>query len=58
MFGLISDLLGGAARLTGSIIGLSVGVVATALGITESMVREAKNAGCKTYEEIRKYHNL
>jgi capsular polysaccharide biosynthesis protein len=62
MFDLLGDLADGLGKIvgtvTGSVIGLSVGVVATALGITTSMVQEALDAGCTSYEDIRNYFDL
>lgn len=60
--GLFGDLLGGAAKIVGIVVGTVIGVaaavVAETLGITVTMVEEAKKAGCKTYEEIREFWNL
>ena len=62
MFGFIKDVVGSVASvagaITGSVLGLSVGLISATLGITETMVREATNAGCKTYEEIKDFHKL
>lgn len=59
MFG---DLFGFAGKIigtvTGTVIGLSYTMIAEALGITTIMVKEALDAGCTTYEEIRKFHKL
>jgi len=59
MFG---DLLRGAASLVGAIagpiIGLSIDVIAGTLKITTEMAQEAINAGCESYEDIRRYHDL
>lgn len=62
MFGFISDLAKGIGQVAGTVTGVIVGVplmvVAETLNITVDMVKEAKEAGCETYEEIRKYHKL
>lgn len=60
MFDLLGDLANGLGKIvgtvTGSVIGwLSASVVAGALGITVDMVKEATDAGCTTYEEIRDF---
>ncbi len=47
-----------AGAITGSILGIASAIVAEVLGITIAMVEEAKKAGCKTYEEVRNFHNL
>ena len=52
------DIVGGAINLTGSIVGLSLGTVAKALNISETMVKTAKDAGCETVEEIKEFWNL
>ena len=62
MFGLLSDLV----ELTGSVIGVVVGtvvgvsvtVIATTLGISIVLVQQALDAGCESYEDIRRYHDL
>jgi len=62
MFGLLSDIVKGAASVVGvvvgSVLGVSVTVIAATLGITVIMVSEAMDAGCTTYEEIRDFHGL
>ena len=62
MFGLIGDAFNLAGRVVGTVTGVIVGVplltIATALGITVSMVSEAKDAGCETYEEIKEFFDL
>jgi hypothetical protein len=59
MFDLLGDLANGLGKIvgtvTGSVIGLSASVVAGTLGITVDMVKEATDAGCTTYEEIREF---
>ena len=44
--------------VTGTVIGVSATVVAKTLGITADMVKEAMDAGCTTYEEIRNHFKL
>lgn len=62
MFGLLDDMARGLGNIVGaavgSVVGLSSVVIATTLGITVAMVTEALNAGCTTYEEIKRFHNL
>ena len=62
VFGLIGDVLKGAAKIvgavTGPIIGLSVDVVAETLKITKEMAQEAMDAGCETYEDIKEFFDL
>jgi len=62
MFDFLGDLAKGVGKIvgtaTGLVIGLPLSVVAEALGITAAMVKEAMDAGCETYEEIRRYHKL
>ena len=41
--------------VTGPIIGISADVIASALGLTVDMVREAIRNGCETYEDIKEY---
>ena len=56
--GLFDDL----AEAVGGVIGIGAGIalapIAIALGITEKMVKEAIDAGCKTVEEIKEYWDL
>jgi hypothetical protein len=55
MFGFLNEIIKGVGKLTGSILAIPLAVVAEALEMTVDMVKEAKDAGCETYEEIRKY---
>lgn len=59
MFGFIKETIKGVANLAGSITGtilaIPLAVVAETLDITVNMVKEAKDAGCETYEEVRRY---
>jgi len=45
MFGLLGDAFNMAGRIVGTVPLLTI---ATALGITVSMVQESKDAGCET----------
>lgn len=56
--GILGDIFGGIGAIVGSVLGVAAAVVAETLEITETMVEEAKKAGCKTYEEIREFWNL
>ena len=58
MFGIIGSVLGGVTSVVGSVFDASLSVIASTLNITENMVREAKDAGCKTLEEIEDYWDL
>ena len=55
-------ILDGLGKLVGTVVGTVVGVplavVGKALGITANMVKEAKDAGCETYEEIKDFFDL
>ena len=55
MFGFIGKIVG---TVTGGILGIASATVATALGITEDMVEEAKEAGCETYEEVKEFFKM
>lgn len=59
MFDFLGDMAKGVGRVigtaTGVIIGVPLSVISETLGITVDMVKEAKDAGCETYEEIRNY---
>ena len=61
MFG-FGDIIKGVGSvigvIVGTVIGVPVSIVAETLGITASMVKAAKEAGCETYEEIRDFHKL
>jgi DNA-binding MurR/RpiR family transcriptional regulator len=52
------NIVGSILSATGSIIGISIATVAETLNITESMVMKAKEAGCETYEDIKKFFDL
>ena len=62
VFGFIRDVAKGVGQvvgaITGPIVGVSVDIVAKTLGITVDMVKEAKKAGCTTYEEIKEFFDL
>ena len=58
MFGIVGSVLGGVTSVVGSVFDASLSVIASTLNITENMVREAKDAGCKTLEEIEDYWDL
>lgn len=62
MFDLIGDVFKLAGKVvgtvTGTVIGLPLLVVSETLGITAEMVKEAVNAGCETYEEIKDFFDL
>ena len=60
MFDLLGDLAKGVGKIVGTATGLVVGlpltVIAETLGMTTKMVKEAMDAGCETYEEIKRFH--
>ena len=60
MFGLLGDMAKGIGKVvgtaTGVIAGVPVMVIAETLGMTTKMVKEAMDAGCETYEEIKNFH--
>ena len=58
MFDFLEDVAGFIGSVCGSILAIPVAVVAESLNITSKMVREAKDAGCETYEEIRDFFDL
>jgi hypothetical protein len=53
--GLFNDVFGGLARLTGSIIGLPLGTLAAAFGVSERLVKRAIDAGCETADEVKEW---
>lgn len=58
IFGFLGDIAKGVGSIVGSIVAIPVAIVAETLGITVEMVKEAKEAGCETYEEIRDFFDL
>lgn len=62
MFRLLGDIVKTATNVvgtvTGTIIGTSVGIVASTLGITIDAVKEARKAGCESYEEVKEFYKL
>jgi len=55
MFGFITDTIKTAGRITGSILAVPVFIVAETLKIPASLVKEAIESGCETYEEIKDF---
>ena len=59
MFDFLDDMAKGIGKVVGTATGLVFGVpikiIAETLGFTVSMVKEAMDAGCETYEEIRDF---
>ena len=52
----VGSIIGSAVGVvTGTVAGVTVPVIAATLGMTEEMVKKALEAGCVTYEEIRKF---
>lgn len=62
MFGLLGDLAKEVGQIVGTITGTVLGVpllvISKTLGITVEMAKEATEAGCETYEEIRGFFNM
>lgn len=62
MFGFLSDIIKGVGNtvvtITGSVVGLSVNTIANTLKLSEDAIQSALDAGCTTYEDIKKFHNL
>ena len=52
VFGLIGEVIG---AVVGTVVGVSAAVVAEALDIPVEMAKAAKDAGCKTYDEVRDF---
>lgn len=55
MFGLIKDIAGFAGIVIGSVLGIPIAIIAKTLDITVESAKEAVDAGCTTYDEIREY---
>lgn len=59
MFDFLGDIAKGVGSVVGTVTGLVVGIplsiVAETLGMTEKMVKQAKDSGCETYEEIKDF---
>ncbi len=58
LFEILNEAAKVVGAVTGTILGVSAAIIAEALGITESMVREAKRQGCETYQDIRDFYNM
>jgi len=62
MFDFVEDLAKGIGTVIGTatclIIGVPMLVIAETLGITVKMVKEAKDSGCETYEEIKDFFDI
>lgn len=52
MFKVLGELIGGTVGL---VLGMSAAAIAEVLELPVAMVKEAREAGCKTYEEIREF---
>ena len=59
MFDFLGDMAKGIGKIVGTATGLVIGiplkVIAETLGFTTKMVKEAMDAGCETYEEIKDF---
>lgn len=55
MFGIIKELVDDAAEVVGVVAGIAIAPVAIALDVSESAVRRAVRAGCRTQREIREW---
>jgi len=62
MFDILGDIAKGVGQIVGTASGVILGVplltISKTLGITVDMVKEAKDAGCETYEEIKDFFYL
>jgi len=56
VFRIFDDIIDAVGKVTGSILGVSIAVIAEALSIPVRFVKEAKDAGCETYDEIRDWY--
>lgn len=52
MFGLLKDAADFVGDVVGTVAGIAVAPIALALGVTESAVKRAIKAGCRTQREI------
>lgn len=55
MLGLLRSVLSETAKLTGTVLGIATAPIAIALNVSESLVKDAIEAGCKTQEEIKEW---
>jgi hypothetical protein len=55
MFGLLKDAAEFVGDAVGTVAGIAVAPIAVALGVSETMVRRAIKAGCRTQREIREW---
>jgi hypothetical protein len=52
---LINEVTAPIGQVVGSVVGLSAGTIAATLSIPVTVVQEALDAGCASYEEIREH---
>jgi hypothetical protein len=55
MFGLLKDAAEFVGDAVGTVAGIAVAPIAGALDVSETMVRRAIKAGCRTQREIREW---
>jgi hypothetical protein len=55
MFGLLKEIVGDVAAAAGTVLGVAVAPIAAALDVSESAVRRAIEAGCRTERDVREW---
>lgn len=55
MFGLFKEAAEFVGDAVGTVAGITVAPIAIALGVSETLVRSAIKAGCRTQKEIREW---
>lgn len=53
VFGIFDDIIDTVGKIAGTLLGTSVAVIAETLSIPIRFVKEAMDAGCETYDEVR-----
>jgi hypothetical protein len=57
MFGLLNDMAETLGEAIGSVAAVPAALIAETLGVSATLVKSAKKAGCETTEEIRDWIN-
>jgi len=55
MFGLLKDLVKTTATVVGTVAGIAITPISLALDVSETFVKQAVQAGCRTEEEIKEW---
>jgi hypothetical protein len=55
MFSLLKNIVKTTANVVGTVAGIAVAPIAIALDISETFVKQAIEAGCRTEEEIKEW---